>query len=47
MSIFSREAARKRVKHAEMRMEWGVNCNFRRKNVPVYQNFSESAVKLC
>ena len=28
MSIFSCEAARKRVKHAEMRMKWRVNCNF-------------------
>ena len=27
MSIFSCEAARKRVKHAEMRMKWRVNCN--------------------
>ena len=26
MSIFSREAAGKRVKHAEMRMNWRVNC---------------------
>ena len=27
MSIFRREASVKRVKHAEMRMKWRVNCN--------------------